>query len=197
MIIEFGQGNIMDKELIETLIQFADPHELAGLNEICRFSNLKKSDVIELLKDYKTLYTTDKGLWTIFGKGNGIDNWTCLHVGSSRDIKFELKGILKLMVSRSEKLRKSTIFHKNVYELWTYMDKASVKYRSMYNLCEEFVVYEIDVPTYLKSTDAEEYSNVEYAEVKFAYETKALYWNPAPKMNGNREQELLTNLISK
>lgn len=187
----------MDKEQIETLIQFADPHELAGLNEICRFSNLKKSDVIKLLKGYKTLYTTDKGLWTIFGKGKGIDNWTCLHVGSSRDIKKELNGILKLMVSRSEKLRKSTIFHKDVYELCTYMDKASVKYRSMYKLCKEFVVYEIDVPTYLKSTDAEKYSNVEYAEVKFACETKALYWNPAPKMNGNREQEILTNLISK
>lgn len=190
---------MVKKEQTETLIQFIDPHELAGLNEICRFSELKKSDVTNLLKDYKTLYTTDKGLWTIFGKGNGIDNWTCLHVGSSQDIKLELSGILKLMVSKAKKLEKSTIFHENVYELWTYMDKASVKYRSMYNLCKEFVVYEIDVPTYLKDTDvdAEKYNNVEYAEVKFAYETKALYWNPAPKMNGNQERDILINFNEK
>lgn len=178
---------------IETLIQFADPHELAGLNEICRFSRLEKSDVVKLLKDYKTLYTTDKGLWTIFGKGNGIDNWTCLHVGSSRNIKSELNDILKLMVSESKKLKKNTTFHEEVYELQSYMDKASVKYRSMYNLCKEFIVYEIDVPTYLKDTDGEEYNRVEYAEVKFANETRALYWNPAPKMNGNQEWEIYIN----
>ncbi|MDE6254239.1 MAG: hypothetical protein K2M78_16670 [Lachnospiraceae bacterium] len=187
----------MNKEQIETLIQYTDPHELAGLNEICRFSELKKSDVIKLLKDYKTLYTTDKGLWTIFGKGNRIANWTCLHVGSNRDIKSELHGILNLMVSRTEEIEKATIFHESVYELCTYMDKQSQKYRSMYDLCNEFVVYEIDVPTYLKDTDVEEYNTIEYAEVKFAYETKALYWNPAPKMNGNQEWEIYINKFKK
>lgn len=68
---------------METLKQFHDPHEMAGLNEICHFSELKKSDVIQLLKDYKPRHITDRGLWTIFGKEKDIGNWICLHVGSS------------------------------------------------------------------------------------------------------------------
>lgn len=71
------------------------------------------------------------------------------------------------------------------------MDKKSVKYRSMYDLCKEFIVYEIDIPRYIKDTDVNEYNAVSYAEVKFAYETKALYWNPAPKMQDNQERESL------
>lgn len=181
---------MMDKEQIETLIQFTDPHELAGLNEMCRFSEISKSDLNELLKNYNTLYNTDKGLWAIFGKGNGIDKWTCLQVGSSKDIKSELREIFRLMVSEPQKQVKKTIFHENVYDFWTYSDKASVKYRSMYNLCKEFVVYEIDIPTYLEDINVEGYNPVEYAEVKFAYETEALYWNPSPKVNGNQEWQI-------
>ena len=101
------------------------------------------------------------------------------------------------MVSKSKKQIQKTIFHENVYKLQTYMDKTNVKYRSMYKLCEEFVVYEIDVPTYLKDTDVEEYNRIEYAEVKFANGTKTLYWNPAPKMKGNQEWEIYIKKFKK
>lgn len=100
------------------------------------------------------------------------------------------------MISEPKEQAKKTVFHENVYHIKTYMDKTSVKYRSMYEGCKEFVVFEIDVPIYLKDTDVGKYNTVEYAEVKFAYETKALYWNPAPRMNGNKEWEILEYLGS-
>ncbi|MCH5345434.1 MAG: hypothetical protein J1E64_15545 [Acetatifactor sp.] len=185
----------MDNEQIKALRQFTDNdlRKLNGLKKMCSFSELKETDVTGLLKDYNTLCGTDRGLWAIFGKGKGIDNWTCLHVGSSKDIKSELLEIFKLMISEPKEKKKSTTFHKEVYDFWTYMDKTSQKYRSMYNLCKKFVVFEIDIHKYLEGIDTGKYGRVEYAEVKFAYETKALYWNPAPAMNGNKEKEIYKN----
>lgn len=186
----------MDKDQIKKLKQFADPHQLTGLNEICEFSDLKKDDnVFESIKNYNTLYKTDKGLWTIFGKGKGIDNWTCLEIGSSKDIKSEIRQMLNLMISKSERQDVKTTFHEKVYSFCTYKDKKSIKYQSMYRLCKEFVVYEIDVPKYLNGIDAGKYNEVEYAEVKFACETEALYWNPALAANGNKEREILSNIF--
>ena len=187
----------MDNEQIKTLRQFTDNDlsQLKELKKMCSFSELKKADVTGLLKEYDTLCGTGRGLWAIFGKGNGIDNWTCLHVGSSKNIKSELLKIFTLMISEPEKKEESTTFHKDVYDFCTHMDKKSQKYRSMYNLCEKFDIFEIDVHKYLEGIDTGEHDRVEYAEVKFAYETKALYWNPAPAMNGNKEKEIYKNII--
>lgn len=181
----------MDKK---KLIQFDDPTQIKGLKKICQFSELKLSEIFGLIKDYNILSQTDKALWAIFGNGKEIERWTCLEVGSSQNIKSELREILRLMISEPQIVKKATTFHKDVYEFCTYKDKASVKYRAMYQLCEEFVVYEIDVREYLAGTDIEKYDSVNYAEVKFACETRALYWNPAPETYGNQEREIFKKI---
>ena len=159
------------------------------LNILCSFSDLEKEDITNLVK-YQD-YEKRKRLWAIFGKRRDNKDWICLQVGSSVDIVQELRSILRLMIARPEVKKISTQFQKDAYTFYLHKDKTSVKYRSVYRMCEEFDVYEIKVDSYIGNEDIGQYDKINYAEVKFAYEHKAWLWNPAPQTNGNKEQEIL------
>lgn len=164
------------------------------LIEICKFDNLEGKDIPKLisLDDCKNY-----NLWTIFGENKKTKNRECLHVGSSKDIYKELRDILRLMISSPEKVSISTTFHKNVYVFTTYMDKCSVKYRMIFENYTNFEIYIIDTEKYLSREDIGDYNKINYAEVKFAYDNKALLWNPAPPCYGNQEKEILKMLLNK
>lgn len=163
------------------------------LEKICSFTEITQ-ETLGIIKDYEPNHKVQdntKRLWAIFGNNsNDSDDWFCLEVGSSININIELKENLNAMKSKPSRPKKSTLFHKDVYEFDTYMDKHSVKYRAMYNMCENFIIYEINVDKYLKNIDYGSYDPINYAEVKFAWETKAMFWNPAPATYGNQEREI-------
>lgn len=139
----------------------------------------------------------ENGVWTIFGKNKKTKNRECLHVGSSKNIYKELRAILRLMISKPEKVSISTIFHKNVYDFTTYIDKNSIKYRMIYQNYKNFKIYKIDIERYLMGEKVGDYDKINYAEVKFAYDNRALLWNPAPACNGNQEKEILNKFLNK
>lgn len=76
------------------------------------------------------------------------------------------------------------------------MDKLSVKYRTVYKKYDEFFVCKVNVEETIKGIDIGDYDAVNYAEVKFAWNHKALLWNPAPPTNGNKEKEILHRYFS-
>lgn len=166
------------------------------LSEICSFSKNKiTQETFNKINTYKSNQKEQdvkKRLWAIFGRKD-TDKWFCLQVGSSFNICSEIRENLNAMKSKPTCIAKSTFFHDNVYSFNTYMDKHSVKYRAMYDKCKQFIIYEIDVSKYLKDVDCRTYDKVNYAEVMFAVETKAMFWNPAPATYGNQEREIYDN----
>ena len=136
-----------------------------------------------------------KELWAIFGKKNEKAAWQCIQVGSSKNINAEIKGILYSMISTPKEIKQDTTFHKDVYTFYSYMDKLSVKYREIYRQYNNFFLCKVDVEKVLEDINIEQYDPVNYAEVKFAYDNKALLWNPAPATNGNKEREILAKFF--
>ena len=164
------------------------------LIEICKFDNLEGKNFSDLdgsKEDVKY------GVWTIFGENKKTENRECLHVGSSKDIYKELREILRVMISSPKKVSISTTFHKNVYDFTTYIDKNSIKYRMIYQNYKNFKIYKIDIERYLLDEKVGDFNKINYAEVKFAYDNKALLWNPAPPCYGNQEKEILKMLLNK
>jgi hypothetical protein len=164
------------------------------LIEICEFDNLegKNFSVLDGSKEDE-----ENGVWTIFGENKKTKNRECLHVGSSKNIYKELRAILRLMISNPEKVSISTTFHKNVYDFTTYIDKNSIKYRMIYQNYKNFKIYKIDIERYLLGEKVGDYNKINYAEVKFAHDNKALLWNPAPPFYGNQEQKILREVSNK
>lgn len=48
----------------------------------------------------------------------------------------------------------------------------------MYNRFNDFCIILLNVEKYLKIIDTRNFDPINYAEVKFAYDTKSLYWRP-------------------
>ena len=167
-----------------------NPIEEPHLRMICEFSNIDENQI----RNFKISNSNKKKrLWTIFGTERDKEGLKCLQVGSSNNIVSEIREILRAMISIPEKKLISTRFHEDVYEFTTYVDKASVKYRHIYERYNTFILYEIEVEGYLKDVDIKGYDKVNYAEVKFAFDNKALLWNEAPPTKGNKEREILYN----
>lgn len=164
------------------------------LIKICGFDKLEYKNIPNLISLDKC---KNYSLWAIFGKNKKTENRECLHVGSGKHICSELQKILKLMISKPNKVSKSTAFYPNVYDFTTYMDKDSTKYRMIYENYTNFEIYIIDTEKYLDVEDVGDYNKINYAEVKFAYENKALLWNPAPSFHGNQEQKILREVSNK
>ena len=141
---------------------------------LCEFHNLEKIEINTIISPENK--KEEKRLWAIFGKSKESNCLHCLQVGSSKNIISEIKGILRLMISKPEKIKISTAFHKDVYD---------------------FSIYEIEVDIYLEGVDIKAYDKVNFAEVKFAFENKAILWNPAPATYGNKEQEIYKNYFKK
>ena len=167
------------------------------LKEICKFSDLTNVNIKQLIKGVSN---DEKKLWAMFArKKRGLNNdnfdleQICVQVGSSINIYSELRGILRCMISEPKKEEVSTEFTVDAYMFTTFMDKDSIKYRSIYNKFEDFIIYEIIAEKYLANIDYGDYDKINYSEVKCALEHRAYLWNPAPSTHGNKEREILAN----
>jgi hypothetical protein len=158
----------------------------------------KRTAIQREIRDYSTFEyeKRHKHLWSLWGKVKN-NKWVCVEVGSSNDIKSEISEIISLMVSVPYEVGKTGLFHEdvNIYSFYTYSDKNSCKYRRCNELFKEFIWIEINVEKYTEALDIGEYNCVDYAEVKYAFDNKALLWNPAPAMNKNKEKEILRNFV--
>lgn len=184
-----------------TFIRYKDKKEKDGIIKvICGFGEDELHNAISKVKQYKYIdynLEVEKRLWALWGKTKNSKEWICLEVGSSKDIKKEIRSDLSLMISKPEQVKKSSAFYSEVFEYMTYMDRTSCKYRKIYEICDSFEWFEIDIDKYLQNRDFSGYNKVNYAEVSYAYETRALFWNPSPAVNGNQEMIILEKLQNK
>lgn len=167
------------------------------LRIICDFQKETIKEAIKKVKEYKFLDNKyDKKLWALFGKNEEFEKWVCLEVGSSQNIRNEIVYDLKLMVETPYEVSKDSAFYKDVFKFRTYSDRQSCKYRAIIEMYKEFCWCEIDVSEYVDIQDINSWNTINYAEVKFAFETKAIFWNPAPATYGNQEKEILNEFIN-
>ena len=178
------------------------------LKQISHFSpddiNKAKIDV----NKYNYLNHDIKGIWTLMGLNQ--NKWLCLEVGSSYDIKSEIKSALGCMESTINRVYKDSEFYKGakLFPFLEFSDKASCKYRAVKEFFREFIWFEIDPYKYVDSIgirkkheeknivqiENEEVGIINFVEVHFAFTHKALLWNPAPQTNGNKEKVVLSIL---
>lgn len=185
----------MDKN---AFTRYKNQNEKEGiLKVICCFSEYEIENAISKVKEYEYIdyrLELEKRLWSLWGKTRNNEEWICLEVGSSKDIKKEIRSDLSLMISKPEQIKKSSAFYSEVFEYMTYMDRTSCKYRKIYEICNSFEWFEIDIDKYLENRDFSGYNKVNYAEVSYAYEMRALFWNPSPAVNGNQEMKILEKI---
>jgi len=147
------------------------------------------------------------GLWALLGKTDQkAKKWICIEVGHSKDIQSEIRSDMKAMFWEPETICVDTAFHEKAYSYPLHMEKTNFKYRTINRRFARFKLILINVDDYLQedlvkssgiTLPEDEEGRYQLAEVLFAMETKALFWNPAPKMNGNREREFLEKLGKK
>lgn len=173
------------------------------VNKICFFDKNMDDEAInqvyKSIKEYNpnVKTETEKGLWAIFGKKDEM--YKCLQVGSSYNINKELKDILDLMRLEPKEISVDTIFTKNAFSYEIGRDKNSEKYREMYKEYDNFIFFHIDADEFAKERLG--YDPVNFSEVKFAFLTKALLWNPAPSTYSrgkkNEEKEIYNKIKNK
>ena len=119
-----------------------------------------------------------------------------MQVGSSYNINKELKDILDLMRLEPKKNSVDTTFTKKAFSYEIGRDKNSEKYRAMYKEHDNFIFFCINADAFSKERG--EYDSVNFSEVKFAFLTKALLWNPAPSTPSrgkkNKEREIYNKI---
>ena len=183
--------NDIEKKL---LVRDRKNNVINNIEIVVSFSEITKSEIRKYKMKLGKNTVKQKDLWAIFGRKENV--WQCVQVGSSKNTCREIKDILYYMISEPKESPKSTFFHKNVYTFCSYMDKLSVKYRTVYKKYDEFFVCKVNVEETIKGINIGGYDSLNYAEVKFAWNHKALLWNPAPPTNGNKEKEILHRYFS-
>ena len=185
---------------VKELCQLVDIQELLKekdiISDICSFERIVERSEIKScqkkVKEHKFFKYNDnnqKHLWAFYGYV-GADKWACIEVGSSDDILGEICSIIKLMYEPSCDIEKKSVLHDGVviYKSKSYTDKICYKYRYMNKLFEKFWWVEINVDKYQGDND-KKYNKTDYAEVTYAYKSKALIWNPAPAMMDRRNRK--------
>lgn len=153
--------------------------ENSGLNVLCQFNkeDIQDADKREwLFKEIKE-GCKEKNVWALLGR---IKNkrWICLQVASASNISKEIISDIECMLPLTSKDTKpwKSQFHKNVFVVQYGLDVRCQKYRDMFYRFHNFCIIIIEPKTYLKDTN-KTYDQVKYSEVKYAYDTQALYWN--------------------
>lgn len=163
---------------------------------ITDFNQLKtKSEANKINRSLLKYEEYDKGgVWMLLGYV-GENDWRCVEVGSSSNIINEIRGIILDMVNESYLVYKDSLFHseKPLFEFRTYSEKTNWKYRRINSLFDRLAFIEINVEEYLRDVDIGEYNQIDYTEVRLAFETKALTWNPAPNIK-KQEIEILRDI---
>lgn len=184
-------------------------NNMDSYSKICDFSIKDIVTAIRTVENYEYIDNNaecTKKLWVLFGKKEYEDDWICLELGSSDNIISEIKGIIKLLDSKQSIVYKDSEFHKGekIFEFMSYSDRTSCKYRSIAQKFDNLCFYEVNVANYcdkdslfnnIKHKMRDSIINkVNYAEVKIAFDTKALYWNPAPATIYNQEKIILKEI---
>ena len=188
----------IDKDILKEI-----EHNPKRYCEIARHrGKIEQPGILKIIGDVRRHSTfkyekEHKQLWSLWGKVDK-EKGICVEVGSSNNIINEICEIIRLMASVPFEVGKTGAFHKgvNLYSFYTYSDKNSCKYRKCNELFQEFIWVEIHVENYVEALDIGGYNCVNYAEVKYAYDNKALLWNPAPAMYGNKEKEILGRFLN-
>ena len=159
-----------------------------GINKICQFSRKdilsdeKRQGILDEIQDkIRNEYEKNK-VWALLG-GNTNEEYICLQVAGSLDIEKEIICDIKCMLpfNKTTDVKPwSSRFHKNIFEVEYGLDAKCQKYNDMLNKFSEFCVIVLDEEKYLENTDTKGFEKTAYVEVKYAYDTKALYWNPNP-----------------
>lgn len=163
------------------VLKYSDLNKNCALSEVCKFN---KEDILNdenkkkiFSEIHKECY--ENNAWALLG-GILDDEFICLQVASASNISKEIIADIKCMLPLDKNDTKSwnSKFHDNVFTVQYGWDVRCQKYRDMYARFKKFCIISIDPKIYLKNTDIGEYNLVKYTEVKYAYDTLALYWNP-------------------
>ena len=202
--INYLEAGTDSKENLLYLIDKAlPPHDV-----IARFLPLGSEEQLNNVLSGKFFREEKKeiGLWALLGKTDSkAKKWICIEVGHSEDIRGELRKDIRAMFLEPELFSPNTEFHKNVYSYLLHMEKINFKYREINRRFARFKLIQIRIDDYLEDKEKiikqsgisfpkRKEEKAQLAEVLFAYKTQALFWNPAPEMNGNREKEFLEKL---
>ncbi len=165
--------------------------ELESSKGLLKESNLEwlsdsysKADIVEksgeIFKHIRNnISDKEKKVWALLG-GEKKNKWICLQVASANNIQKEIISDIKCMLPLKKDDRKqwSSKFHSNIFKVQYGMDVRCQKYRDMCEHFDFFRIIVINPEEYIKGNNNGEFDLIKYTEVKFAYETKALYWNP-------------------
>lgn len=152
--------------------------ENSGLRVLCQFSqgdildHNKRKEIFENIK----VGCKEKKVWALLSEIEK-NQWICLQVGSSSNISKEIISDIKCMLplTPQDTRQWKSQFHEQVFEVQYGLDVRCQKYRDMFNRFNNFCIIIIEPKTYLEDSNTN--NLVKYAEVKYAYDTQALYWN--------------------
>lgn len=169
-----------------------DDQKFIFLCDFCKTNNNKisinKNGLFKKLSDNNcNQYNT----WALFAKETKYQNWICLQVGSSNNIKNEIKYAINSFEPYSDENTKLwySHFHKDnsLFKAYYKMDIASQRYRSMFEHFNLFCFYAIKKAENLNEA-LRKFDINSVTEVQFALESSALYWNPN---NSKKETQIL------
>lgn len=153
--------------------------EDSGLGVLCQFSKEDILDENERKKIFKKIKEgcKENNAWALLG-GIEKNQWICLQVASAGNISNEIISDIKCMLPLTSKDTRTwkSQFHENVFEVRYGLDVRCQKYRNMFERFNNFCIIIIKPKLYLKDIH-NTYDPVKYAEVNYAYDAQALYWN--------------------
>lgn len=170
----------------------------SNFNVVCQFN---KKDILNdhLVKELfnKIRHECSNGkIWALLG-GNVINQYICLQVASSSAIATEIISDIKCMMPFNKmkdiKSWSGTFYKDEIFKVKYGLDARCQKYNDMYCRFNEFCIILINPDEYLKNIDTKGFHLINYAEVKFAYDTKALYWKP----NTFKKENLILKELTK
>mgnify|MGYP000019172897 FL=1 len=198
--VEAATGEFVEKKTFEQLKSFLIDLVKIEKNKDGKISLIIDNSVESVTRDdfYKKFcdemnrkaeFCKNQFVWLIYGMGERKD---CLQVASSYSILKEIKQDIKAMLYAPtyEIENMNTFFYENVYTTFQCRYSNPIYYY-MFNSYNNIEIYILNVEEYLddneelicknefsKSTGDLQRIKATYAEVKFAYESKAIYWNP-------------------
>ena len=170
-----------------------------NLKIIYRFNkkNILNKDLVDEMFNDISKECNDSKVWALFGS-NIPDKYICLQVASSSTIAREIISDIKCMIPFDEnkdiKSWKGTFYDKEIFKVKYGLDARCQKYNNMYEQFNDFCIVLINAEKYLKNIDTGNFDPINYAEVKFANDTKLLYW----RLNSfKKESEILKEIQRK
>ena len=148
--------------------------------EMTRAEALDDKKRKKIIKEIKS-GCKDRYFWVILGKNEQTDDeWVCLQCASSKNIASEIAADIKCMlpIDENDDILWNSYFHKEIFTAQYARNVRCQKYRDMLERFPVLCFAVIDHEKYLAGTDTKGYGKLDYAEAKFAFDTKSVYWKP-------------------